>query len=152
MAVYENTYAITISPPMRYAKCTWLIDNDYPYINEHLGRMCFSYRLYPEFKDGRLHYHGVVYNLDMIKMNAYKYKLDRLGFTLFKKIKDEDNFIKWLCYCLEDWEMTEQVFNKYCFKVEPLDKFYKEKLRSNRLDKLPKSLTFESYGFAMKGA
>lgn len=147
MAAYTNCYAITISPPQRPNKCTYLLDYDIPYINKNLGRMCFSYRLYPEFQDGRLHYHGVVYDLDMIKMNAWKYKLDRLGFTKFVKIKDEDNFVKWLCYCLEDWEITEKVFQKYCHEIEPIDKFSNERRKTKQLSALPKNLTFEQYGF-----
>lgn len=138
-----NTYAVTISPPCRPARCTYLYDDDYIYINRFLGRMCFTYRLYPEFKDGRLHYHGLVYDLDLVKYNATKYKIDRLGFSIFKKIKDEDNYIKWTLYCLKEWEHTQKIFLEFHEEVQPMDKIFRIKRNTEKQQQISKS--FDDY-------
>lgn len=86
--------------------------------------MCKSYILYPEFDEqGRLHFHGMLHGYDRIKYFAWKYKLDRIGYTLVKPISEKTNAnIGWVLYCQKGWRSTCKVFSNVGVKIVPLVK------------------------------
>lgn len=117
----ENAYAITISPPSRigteylkignksykYGGHQAIFHDDYRVIIRALKYSVDFVELYPELTTcGRLHYHGVIHIVDMIKWQKHGVKLlNRLGFLKICKFKT----VGWIKYFLKEWETTKKV-------------------------------------------
>lgn len=106
-------YALTISPPARhYAKSIDLYNNDMEHIRRFLNKFSSYYCLYPEFDNKfRLHYHGLVYVKDKIKLAHTKYLFDKgFGYTKFDIIKSFNDKLKWLLYSTKQWAENSHYF------------------------------------------
>ncbi len=97
-------YAITVSPKQRIESPIELYRQDEEYIMKLLNKFSRRYALYPEFDDKqRLHYHGLVLVHDRIKLNHTKYLFDKLGWTLFDRIRSNKQKVACAVYATKDW-------------------------------------------------
>lgn len=118
-----KSMAITISTPPSQFSVLYRIQDHHTSIDESLRKICKSYILYPEFDEqGRLHYHGMINGYDEIKYFHLKWKLDRVGYTLVKPIKQP---LIWVLYCQKSWRRTSRVFEKSNIEITPLFKIKK---------------------------
>lgn len=92
-------YFVTISPTYK------LIDPEHLHkaytidITRQMNKFSRRWALYPEFDDKqRLHYHGLAYVHDTIKMYKVKHLLDKIGWTKLQKCIDFEDRLSYLIY------------------------------------------------------
>lgn len=105
-------YALTISPPQRPERSSFLFVDDICSIRKVLNKVSHHYMLVPEytFEDARLHYHGVVRVDDPIKwFKSSRKALNKIGFIKTVPIQGKNAHLGWLCYCYKNWHLAKAV-------------------------------------------
>jgi len=115
--VSTNLYSVTISPRYKTIEPVMLHEDYRIDIQKLFNRFSDRYQLIPEFDENvRLHYHGIVYVKDIIKMFRSKNKLDKtVGFVKYKKLNTFEDQLKWLMYCNKNYYKIKDYFDKIIF-------------------------------------
>lgn len=114
--------AITISPPLRVGKAEDLYLHDCEEIRKIIRLWGSSFILYPEFADGRLHYHGVIHQIDYVRICHNRGSINKIGFAIMKMLPPnghknmtfkgpvvDTKRLGWIFYCQKGWRMTTKV-------------------------------------------
>lgn len=105
-------YMVTISPPYRPVKPFTLYCDDTHDIRRYLNKFSHHYCLYPEFDDkSRLHYHGIAWIHDPIKLHKTKHLIDKsIGYSTFRLCKDFIEELRSLTYSMKNWPSNNTYF------------------------------------------
>ncbi len=108
----KMAYSMTISPPYRFNRPTYLYNEDIPKIKRWLNKFSRHYVIYSEFDDeSRLHYHLSVWIHDLIKYHKTKYLLNnKLGFIKTKLLKTRLDLLRWHIYCIKQQHLMQKHF------------------------------------------
>lgn len=120
--------AITISPPLRIGKVEDLYTHDCEEIRKIIRLWGSSFILYPEFAEGRLHYHGVIHQIDYVRIARNRGSINRVGYAVLKNLTPQNwgdvpiitpdhklcnkistNRLSWICYCQKSWKFSTRV-------------------------------------------
>lgn len=111
--------AITISPPPRYKYIDkanpnrMLYDDDQSQIKSILSyNKIYTYIIFPEFDNGRLHYHGIitVNNTQYIRFHKHAiHKLRGIGFVDISILLEFKNCLRQSVYMMKEWGFTKAV-------------------------------------------
>lgn len=107
----SHFFALTISPPQRPERSSFLFVDDVCSIRKCLNKASSHYMLVPEFtlEDARLHYHGVVRVDDPIKwFKSVRKNLNKIGFVKTVPINGNKSHLGWLCYCYKNWHISKE--------------------------------------------
>lgn len=107
-------YCITISPTYKFIDVRNLHRIYTNIIIKYCNKFSKKYALYPEFdSNSRLHYHGLIYVHDIIKMHKCKYKFMKAmtAFIKYDKIKNYTHQLRCLIYSMKDWPVNREEFN-----------------------------------------
>lgn len=103
-------YFLTVSPRYRNEDPLRLFDRDRYDLRKILNHFSNHYILYPEYdKSQRLHYHGIIYVTNRMRMIKDKHRIDLIGFCKFDQIDNFTQHLRSLTYSMKEWAQTKEL-------------------------------------------